>query len=72
MSYWVLQKANTSNIIKVLECTNLILYTGRENKKEETKNAFQQKLMLSKAQISEFIDYFIDLLPVFLKGKLSL
>ena len=36
------------------------------------KNAFQQKLMLSKALISEFIDYFIDLLPVFLKEKLSL
>jgi hypothetical protein len=32
----------------------------------------QQKLMLSKEQISEFIDYFINALPIFLKEKLSL
>jgi hypothetical protein len=36
------------------------------------KNALQQKLMISKEQISEFIDYFINALPVFLKEKLSL
>ena len=50
--------------IQFLEAIQLII--------DALKNAFQQKLMLSKTLISEFIDYFIDLLPVFLKEKLSL
>ncbi|MDI3535493.1 MAG: hypothetical protein PWQ82_1858, partial [Thermosediminibacterales bacterium] len=50
--------------IQFLEALQLLI--------DALKTALQEKLMLSKKTISEFLNYFMACLPTFLKEKLAL
>ena len=50
--------------IKYLEAMQIII--------DVLKHAMQEKLFLSKQQISEFIEYFMSSLPTYIKEKLML